>query len=319
MKILVVDDEPVSRLIAQAALESLGHQTLLADGGEAGWKLFVSEHPDVVLSDWMMPDLDGLKLSRRIRASEQSSYTSIIVLTSLDDRKRVREAILAGADDYLTKPLDIDELSIRLIAAARLRNLHIELAAQKQKLEALNEELARTARIDPLTGLGNRLRMREDLVSLISRMQRYGTIACVGLLDLDTFKKYNDTYGHLMGDRALKAVARVISGQIRSGDGAYRYGGEEMVCLFPEQSLDEAAGVMERIRQSVEDLALPHVDNPPSKLVTVSAGVSRITAGDLDQPERVLEEADRALYRAKAGGRNRVEVAGDGQRASQVS
>lgn len=319
MKILVVDDEPVSRLIAQAALESLGHQTLLADGGEAGWKLFVSEHPDVVLSDWMMPDLDGLKLSRRIRASEQSSYTSIIVLTSLDDRKRVREAILAGADDYLTKPLDIDELSIRLIAAARLRNLHIELAAQKQKLEALNEELARTARIDPLTGLGNRLRMREDLVSLISRMQRYGTIACVGLLDLDTFKKYNDTYGHLMGDRALKAVARVISGQIRSGDGAYRYGGEEMVCLFPEQSLDEAAGVMERIRQSVEDLALPHVDNLPSKLVTVSAGVSRITAGDLDKPERVLEEADRALYRAKAGGRNRVEVAGDGQRASQVS
>lgn len=316
MKILVVDDEPVSRLIAQAALVSLGHQTLTADGGEDGWKLFVAERPDVVLSDWMMPDLDGLRLCRRIRSSEPASYTSIIVLTSLDDRKRVREAILAGADDYLTKPLNVDDLSIRLIAAERLRDLHIELAAQKQKLEALNEELGRTARIDPLTGLGNRLRLREDLVSVISRMQRYGTTCCIGLLDLDSFKKYNDAYGHLMGDRALKSVAREVMNNIRAGDAAYRYGGEELVCLFPEQSLDEAAVVMERIRQGVEDLAIPHADNPPLQVITLSAGVCSSNTGDIDRPERILQEADRALYRAKANGRNQVQIAGDGELVS---
>ncbi|MEX2588478.1 MAG: diguanylate cyclase [Actinomycetota bacterium] len=310
MKILVVDDEPVSRLIAQAALTSLGHEPVLAEGGEAGWEMFLKERPDVVISDWMMPDLDGIKLSRRIRASEHNSYTSIIVLTSLDDKKRVREAILAGADDYLTKPLNPDELGIRLIAAARLRELHDQLAAQQQKLEALNEELGRTARIDPLTGLGNRLRMREDLAGAISRMRRYGTTCCIGLIDLDSFKAYNDTYGHLMGDRALKAVARVISSRIRGGDGAYRYGGEELVCLLPEQSLEEAAVVMERIRQGVQDLALVHAGNPPAQVVTVSAGVCRVVAGDPGKPERILEEADRALYRAKANGRNRVEVAG---------
>jgi len=309
MKVLIVDDDPVSRLIVEAALASLGHDCISAEGGEVGWRLFLQEQPDVVISDWMMPDLNGLELCRRIRANEGARYSSFIVVTSLDDRQSVREGMMAGADDYLTKPLNIDELELRLIATARLNALHTHLADQQDRLEALNEELKLTARIDALTGLGNRLRLREDLTSLISRMDRYGTTCCVGVLDLDSFKKYNDLHGHLEGDRALKAVAKEIARQIRGGDSAYRFGGEEFVCVFPELSLEAAKGVLERIRKGVESLAIPHSANPPLNLVTISAGVSRATVADLSKPERILESADQALYRAKANGRNRVEFA----------
>jgi diguanylate cyclase (GGDEF)-like protein len=309
MKVLIVDDDPVSRLIVEAALDSLGHDCISAEGGEVGWKLFLQERPDVVISDWMMPDLNGLELCRRIRSNEGARYCSFIVVTARDEGQSVREGMLAGADDYLTKPLDIDELELRLIATARLNALHTHLADQQARLEALNTELKLTARIDALTGLGNRLRLREDLASLISRMDRYGTTCCVGVLDLDGFKRYNDLYGHLEGDRALKAVAREIAGQIRGGDTAYRFGGEEFVCVFPELSLDASNGVLERIRKGVENLAIPHSANPPLNLVTISAGVSTAPPADPTKPERILESADRALYLAKANGRNRVEVA----------
>jgi two-component system, cell cycle response regulator len=309
MKVLIVDDDPVSRLVVEAAVVSLGHDCLTAEGGETGWKLFSEEQPDVVISDWMMPDLNGLELCRRIRSNEGTRYCSFVVLTSHDDKHSVREGILAGADDYLTKPLKLDELELRLITAARLNALHRHLADQQKRLEALNEELQLTARVDTLTGLGNRLRLNEDLATLISRIYRYGAGCCVGVLDLDGFKKYNDLYGHLKGDRALKAVAKEIAGKIRAGDAAYRFGGEEFVCLFPELPLEAASKVLERIRQGVQDLGIPHSGNPPLNVVTISAGVAQAHPADPARPERIIDSADQALYRAKANGRNRVEMA----------
>jgi two-component system cell cycle response regulator len=309
MKVLIVDDDPVSRLVVEAALVSLGHECLSAEGGEAGWKLFSEEQPDVVISDWIMPDLNGLELCRRIRSNEGTGYCSFLVLTSLDDKKSVREGILAGADDYLTKPLKVDELELRLITAARLNALHRHLADQQKRLEALNEELQLTARIDTLTGLGNRLRLNEDLATLFSRMHRYGAGCCVGVLDLDGFKRYNDLYGHLEGDRALKAVAKEIAERIRASDAAYRFGGEEFVCLFPELPLASAGKVLERIRQGIQDLSIPHSGNPPFNVVTISAGVAEARPADRARPERIIDGADQALYRAKANGRNRVEMA----------
>lgn len=308
MKVLIVDDDLVSRLIVEAAVIGLGHACLTADGGEAGWKLFGEEQPDVVISDWIMPEVNGLELCRRIRATEGTGYCSFIVVTSLDDRRDVRAGMLAGADDYLTKPLDIEELELRLIAAARLNALHTHLADQQHRLEALNKELSLTARIDALTGLGNRLRLREDLISLMSRMNRHGEVCCVGVLDLDHFKNFNDIYGHLEGDRALRAVADATAGEIRAGDAAYRFGGEEFVCLFPELTLDAANAVLERIRLAVLNLAIPHSANVPLGVVTISAGASKATLLDATKPERILECADQALYLAKANGRNRVEV-----------
>ena len=308
MKVLAVDDDPVSRLIIERALVKLGHDCLVAEGGNNGWKLFLEEQPDVVISDWMMPDLDGLELCRRIRATEGPRYCCFIMVTSRDGRREVREGMLAGADDYLTKPLVVDELEFRLIAAARLNALHTHLADQQAKLEVLNHELKLTARMDALTGLGNRLRLREDLASLVSRIERYGEGLSVGILDIDFFKKYNDLYGHLQGDLVLRAVADEIAGQIRGSDSAYRFGGEEFVCLFPTIRVDNPRVVLERIRERVQSLAIPHRGNPPLNVVTISGGVAIAESIDPVKPELILESADQALYRAKARGRNVVEV-----------
>ena len=309
MKVLAVDDDPVARLIMEQALDRLGHACLTAQGGEAAWRLFVEQRPDLVISDWMMPDLDGLELCRRIRSAGGGRYCSFILVTSLDDRQDVREGMLAGVDDYLTKPLMVDDLEFRLMVAARLNALHTHLADQQRKLEALNEELKLTARVDALTGLGNRLRLAEDLAALVSRMERYREGCAVGALDIDRFKTYNDVYGHLQGDAVLKAVARVIASHIRGSDAAYRFGGEEFVRLFPAQSLDTAVCLVERIRRQVQALQIPHPSNPPHNVVTISGGVSVVGRGEPQNPERILESADRALYRAKSNGRNRVEAA----------
>jgi two-component system cell cycle response regulator len=309
LKILVADDDPVSRLIAEEAVRSLGHHCLSADGGELAWELFRRERPDVVISDWMMPDLDGLAFCRRIRSDGGGIYSSFILVTSLDDTQHALEGMLAGADDYLSKPLNVDELQMRLIAASRLNDLHRKLDEHQHFLEGLNDKLRMTARVDALTGLGNRLRLREDLSTLSSRTNRYGDTYCVCVLDLDRFKSFNDTYGHLEGDLALKAVADAISGQVRSEDSTYRFGGEEFVCIFRSLTVPEAAAVLERIRVAVQGLGIEHASNRPWGVVTVSAGAAAAGPVDPSRPEKLLEPADRALYLAKESGRNRVETA----------
>lgn len=309
MKILVVDDDPVSRLIAEEAVRKLGHECLSADGGEPAWELFQKERPDVVISDWLMPDLDGLEFCRRIRFEQTAMYSSFILVTSLGDKQHALEGMLAGADDYLSKPLQIDELQMRLIAASRLNALHRKLEDHQHFLESLNDALRLTARVDALTGLGNRLRLREDLAALNSRMARYGDEYCICVLDLDRFKAFNDTYGHLEGDQALKAVADAISGQVRAGDSTYRFGGEEFVCVFRSVTLLEAAALLDRIRLRVESLAIPHASNEPWGVVTISAGAATAHEVNASRPEKLLEDADRALYRAKESGRNCVRTA----------
>jgi diguanylate cyclase (GGDEF)-like protein len=184
----------------------------------------------------------------------------------------------AGADDYLSKPLDREQLQVRLIAASRVTSLHRQLNEQKAELEKLNEELFASARRDTLTGLGNRLRMREDLETLSAWLERYGHGCCLMLCDIDFFKSYNDTYGHLAGDEVLKRVARVVSENLRKGDAAYRYGGEEVLIALPEQSLQAASIVAERLRCGVEELAISHSIKkaPPPHVVTISLGLAAL-------------------------------------------
>jgi two-component system, cell cycle response regulator len=214
----------------------------------------------------------------------------------------------AGADDYLSKPLDREQLQVRLIAASRVTSLYRQLNEQKAELEKLNAELFASARRDPLTGLGNRLRMRKDLETLSARLERYGYGCSVMLCDIDFFKTYNDTYGHLAGDEVLKRVAKVIAENLRRGDAAYRYGGEEVLIVLPEQSLQAASIVAERLRRSVEGLAIPHETKkaPPPQVVTISLGLAALSAGEKRSFEELLKEADDALYSAKEAGRNRV-------------
>jgi two-component system, cell cycle response regulator len=299
LKILMVDDSATSRLVLQRALERLGHETLVAQDGVEAWSSFVIARPSVVISDWIMPRMDGAELCRRIREDTDGPYTYFVMLTSLEDKQHVLDGMRVGADDYLTKPLDEHELEVRLVAAARVTALH-------GRLEDLSRRLHLEARVDPLTRVGNRLRLREDLEALAGRMERYGYGSSVALFDVDGFKAFNDMAGHLAGDEVLATVAGELRRQMRRGDEVYRYGGEEFVVIFPEQDTAHTRLAAERMRAAIERLALDH---PAGGVVTVSAGVAVMDAAEADTPEAALKRADDALYRAKEAGRNRVEAA----------
>ncbi len=293
MHVLIADDDPGTRLLVSTCVERLGHRcTIAADGAEA-WRLYQQDTPEVVITDWEMPGMNGTALSRAIRARGDLSYAYVIVLTGAADEEAARTTMEAGADDLLLKPPDLAQLERKLIAAGRVTALH----------RRLHED----ARHDTLTGLGNRLRLAEDLEALCGRVERYGHSYCVALFDIDDFKGYNDAAGHLAGDAALRAVAGALQQQIRTGDAVYRYGGEEFLVLLPEQSLESAGRAAERLHAAVAELRLPH---PSGGVVTVSAGVAGL-GEHTTRPDHVFELADQALYRAKENGRNRVEVHGD--------
>lgn len=306
MKILVAEDDAASRLILQKAVEKLGHECLVAEDGEKAWKLYLNTPGiDVIISDWMMPGMDGLELCRNVREQERNNYTYFIFLTALGDRNYQRMGLQMGTDDYLTKPLDREELELRLISASRVTALHQRLAEQNAKLEELNSQFADQARTDPLTGLGNRLRLQEDLQVLSSRVERYGQTYCAVLCDIDFFKPYNDTYGHPAGDEVLRRVASVIASHCRIGDVAYRYGGEEFLLILPEQSLETGIELAKRLRRAVEELKIRHEAKEPPGVMTISAGVAALSENH-HTTDDLLVEADNALYKAKEDGRNVV-------------
>jgi two-component system, cell cycle response regulator len=282
VRVLLAEDDPISMRVLLRAMEQLGHECQGATNGEAAWELFCQGATDVIISDWAMPGMDGLELCLRVRAADPAAYTYFIFMTGHDDKQSFLEGMRAGADDYLMKPIDLESLEARMIAASRVMALH--------------HRLVDAARTDPLTGVGNRLRLRDDLDVLYARVARYGHAYAVALCDVDHFKRYNDTHGHVAGDDALIRVAQVISAQLRTGDAVYRYGGEELLVLLPEQTLAGARTAMERVRAAVQE-ATP---------VTVSIGLATIAQSDGPPWEAWIARADEALYRAKAEGRNRI-------------
>jgi len=306
MRILVAEDDAASRLVLEAAVTSLGHDCVVATNGEEAWRLFSTVDVDAVISDRMMPGMDGVELCRRIRASERDTYPYFIFLTAFDKKADVLSGMEAGADDYLVKPLDINDLKMRLFVASRVTSLHRQLSQQSAQLERLNRQLFDQSRTDPLTQLGSRLKLSEDLENIYARADRYGHSCCAVMCDVDFFKTYNDSKGHLAGDEVLQAVSRALMNTARSGDQLYRYGGEEFLILLPEQDLDAGLAAAERYRQAIEELAIPHDSNPPDNVVTISAGVALLSHSEGKSVGAWLNEADAALYRAKQLGRNRV-------------
>jgi two-component system cell cycle response regulator len=306
VKILIADDSAVPRLILEKTLTSLGHETCAASDGAEAWTLFQTFRPDVVLSDWLMPGIDGIELCRRIRALDADRYTYFVLLTAMTELEHAVTAMTAGADDFMTKPLDRSRLEATLIAARRVTALHDELRDQRSALVRLNSLLYDDARRDPLTLLGNRLRLGEDLAAAAARVGRFGHTYCLALCDIDFFKAYNDAFGHPAGDEALRGVAQVLAASVSAGDMAYRYGGEEFLVLMPEQSLATATAALERTRAAVEAMALPHPIDEPRRSVTVSAGIAESSPASPLLVEEWLRRADIALYRAKGSGRNRV-------------
>ena len=270
----------------------------------------------MVISDWMMPGMDGDELCRRVRADPTAPYAYFIILTSLEGRHHVINGMRAGVDDYLSKPFDPEELEARLIAAARVTTLHHRLAHQGAELERLNATLFDDSRRDHLTGLGNRKRLDEDLTEWTARAERYGDIFSIALFDIDNFKRYNDTFGHLAGDEVLRSVGGTLLRACRLGDAAYRYGGEELLVALAGQPLEAARTTAERMREAIEMMAIPF--GPPTfAVVTASVGVAELQPGDNGTFSHLLARADAALYQAKQSGRNRV-VADEHQTAKWV-
>jgi diguanylate cyclase (GGDEF)-like protein len=311
LKVMVVDDDQDAREAVASAIRRFGHSCAVARDGLEAWERYGSDRGDIIISDWRMPRMTGIELCRRIRADDPAElYTYFIFITGNRDKADVVEGIRAGADDYLVKPIDIDQLEARLTVARRMLGVHRELRARNSVLRSDSERAIALARTDPLTTAFNRRALAEDLGALAARVSRYQHRYCAALCDIDGFKAYNDCFGHLAGDQALRAIAHAIQGELRRGDGFYRYGGEEFLAILPEQSLEDAAAGMERVRLAVERLQIPHAPSAGAPFVTISAGIAALGTDSPSSIDDWLRRSDAALYLAKARGRNRVQIEG---------
>jgi diguanylate cyclase (GGDEF)-like protein len=308
MRILVADDDGTNRVLLKSVVTRLGHECLVAEDGSSAWGLLSSQTIDVLLTDWMMPGIDGPELCRRVREQPAEHYTYIVLTTGLDHHDDVLEGMSAGADDYLIKPVDSFAVQRALVAAERVTELHGTLARKEAELQRLNLELLELSLTDQLTGVGNRRRMEEELARTHARASRSDQAYGVALFDIDHFKLYNDHYGHVDGDDALRRVAEIVDRVSRTGDGAFRYGGEEFLLVVPDcRQADAVFFTADRVRQAVADLAIPHESRPSEPLlVTLSGGVACWTPGSSLGVGDVVAQADQALFKAKSAGRNRI-------------
>lgn len=303
LQVLVVDDDPLARQLIGHAVRDLGYPCREAADGVEATRMLEERHADVVISDWDMPRMNGVELCRRTRVhGDESPYVYFILMTAFGDREHLLAGMAAGADDYQKKPIDLDELEARLVSARRVVALHRRLAERNTELRHDSKKFYVASRTDPLTGLGNRRRLSEELEGIYTRARRYGTTCSIAMLDLDRFKTFNDRFGHLAGDDALRRVSEAVRSAVRESDGVFRYGGEEILVVLHEQRLDEATQAMERVRRAIERLEIPSVGGP----LTASIGIAELdTVTDANADEWV-RRADVALYRAKTAGRNRV-------------
>jgi diguanylate cyclase (GGDEF)-like protein len=306
MEILVADDDRVTVLKLQRSLEKLGYAVTVAHDGAEAWQHVCENKVSVLISDWMMPEVDGLELCRRIRARYTTSYTYVILLTARDSRDDRLEGLDAGADDFLCKPPDTGELIARLNGARRILKMHDQLqshAAQLAELHAAlelqNALLAERAATDGLTGLCNRQQFDDSLRSALSFAVRHAKPLSLILLDVDHFKTYNDAFGHLAGDDVLCGLADTLRSVARTHDVVARYGGEEFAVILPATEMPGAWAAAERLRVAIEGRIWPY------RSVTASFGVTT-TCSPFIEPARLIAEADRALYHSKSSGRNRV-------------
>jgi diguanylate cyclase (GGDEF)-like protein len=309
LDVLVVDDEEDARKAIVRALGALGHSCRQAACGFEAARMLDERRADVVVCDWDLPGMNGADLCRISRVGDdEAPYTYFIVMTGFDDREHLLAAMEAGADDYQKKPIDLDELEARMLSAGRVVALHRRLAERTASLRHDSRRFFVASRTDPLTGVGNRLALQEEIEAIRSRANRYGHHYSLAICDVDWFKAFNDSFGHVAGDVALERIAGSIRRSLRVGDGLYRYGGEEFVVLLPEQRLEEAARVLERVRAAVVRLAIP--TPTAGGLLTLSAGVAELEPSDTTRGDW-LGRADAALYGAKSAGRNRVAVAAE--------
>jgi two-component system, cell cycle response regulator len=301
--ILIADDDAVTRKLLERTLTKKGYQVSVEDDGRKAFEHFQKKFFPLVVSDWMMPGMDGLEICKAIRNVETEGYVFIILLTSRDNRQDIVRGLEAGADDYLTKPFNPAELVARINTGVRILEL-------ERSLKKANDEIRTLSITDQLTGCYNRLYMAERMEPEIKRAKRYRHWLSVIMCDIDHFKRVNDTYGHQAGDVVLKGFAAIINKSIRDEvDWAVRYGGEEFVIILPETDLDGARVVAERLRLSVADTAY-NADGETFH-ITSSFGVTGLnekTPWEKLTIDAIIQHADSLLYAAKDAGRNQVHI-----------
>ena len=305
--ILVVDDELGIRDLLSDILNDEGHTVELAENAAQARTARQIGRPDLVLLDIILPDLDGFEVARQIRQMESpGDWTPIIFLSSLNKDKDIEEGIAAGGDDYLLKPISEVVLAAKMRAMQRIIQMRQSLLVLTRKLDSANQELKRLTSLDGLTGIPNRRHFDEVLDREWRRAMRQGDELAILMCDIDFFKLYNDTFGHQAGDECLCKVAQALTSTMdRGGDLLARYGGEEFVAVLPGTSLSGASHVAAQMRKAVNDLALEHPGSPVGH-VTASFGVASAVAMPETNPQDIVGAADRALYKAKNAGRNRV-------------
>jgi len=324
MSILIVDDSIVSRTYLSDMLQEEGYSDIVQTGSMEGVFSLIGEggalfrdHVDLVLLDINLPGQDGIEGCRELKRIEPFRDVPVIIVSGMEQLENLEPAFAAGAMDYLTKPPNRLELKVRISSALKLKAemdrrkaREGELLDMTLRLEEANRELRRISTRDGLTGLANR-RAGDDFLSRewqrASREQKEFSIIMV---DIDCFKAFNDSHGHLEGDDCLKKVAAALQrGLHRPGDLLVRYGGEEFMALLPDTDREGALIVAIAMKEEVAALQLPHGSSTVSPCVTASIGIDSAIPGEEMDVEQLIEEADRALYRAKQEGRNRICVA----------
>lgn len=295
MRVLIAEDDPVTQRLLEVFLRKWGYDVqVTSNGGEALEELIKPDSPSLVLSDWMMPGMDGLELCRKIRALERSDYVYFIILTAKGKKEDVVEGLEAGADDYLVKPFDQEELKYRVKIGERILDLE--------------HRISQLARTDELTGVLNRRALFERIHENTHRAVRENSPFCLLMADLDHFKKINDHFGHQAGDIVLQKFTNKLLKISRPYDFIGRYGGEEFVVCFPGATYNKAGDIAERMRKEIEKLEIKLPNNSEPIRITASFGLACYNLGSEETVDSLINRADEAMYQAKQHGRNRIHV-----------
>ncbi len=308
MQILIVDDSRSIRKLVAECVANLGYTAIHAETGEEALE-YVKHHPiDLILMDVEMPGMNGFSTTKAIRDFKKDDWFPIIFLTTQTDDQSYEKCILAGGDAFLTKPINQLHLGLQITAMERIYLMRRKLQATQNELLKLNDTLRYLSLYDQLTGLANRRYFDDSLKREFLLAQREKAPLSLIIGDIDDFKLYNDTYGHLAGDDCLSSVATVIaSASKRPTDLACRYGGEEFTVILPKTDLNEARNIAEKIRDGLHHRQIPHKSSRVHDYVSISLGASTYQ-GQFKNCMELTNAADRALYLAKANGRNRVEA-----------
>ena len=311
--VLIAEDDPIFRHLLESWLQKWNYRVTAVENGMDAWNVFQQPHPpQMAILDWMMPGMDGIELCRRIRDKKHTPYHYLLLLTAKDEKQDVVAGLDAGADDYLTKPFNVDELRARVRSGKRILDLQEALLRAQ---EALQYEAAH----DPLTGLWNRGAILDLLRRETQRHQRTGSPLGVIMTDVDHFKDINDTHGHIVGDAVLQEVALRLLSSVRAYDFIGRYGGEEFLVLIPSCQSPDLAASAERLRRAVADRPIETAAGQVSCTISVGLACAMATHDDPHQYEALLRLSDEALYDAKNQGRNCVQIANETRASGQAA